>query len=285
VDKKRVKLILLAGFVAWVSLGITLTLIMLGLSWAAGRFVQPLPPRPMQQYIQPSPTAPATAVKTPARQGLIIRESGTPDKPLVYKGWEGSVTGPWSNAVEVYGSGVRLEGFKITGAAQYGILIHESATNVVVTECDISGVGIGVGVHGRDAHIFGNYIHDLKMVHNSVGGDDDYGAHAVGAYASVRIEQNQFVNCKAPSYDYGVDGGAVEIDGSQRYIESVYILDNVAINCDGFIEVSRGRVGLIVIEGNTTVDCGVEEKFLYIHTTGRHACVVDEVRLGSRERR
>jgi hypothetical protein len=61
----------------------------------------------------------------------------------------------------------------------------------------------------------GSYIHDLHLVTNTSGGDDDYGAVGLMMRGSDNeIAFNVITHCIGESYDYGVDGGVVEFFGS-----------------------------------------------------------------------
>ncbi len=46
------------------------------------------------------------------------------------------------------------------------------------------------------------------MINNTPGGVDDYGAVGVVlANSNNEVSYNRFIDCKAASYDFGVDGG------------------------------------------------------------------------------
>ena len=91
--------------------------------------------------------------------------------------------------------------------------------------------------------ISGNHIYNLRIVRNTVGGNDDYGAHAMVIGSSENnIINNRFEECWANSYDFLFDGGAVEFFGQQ--MNNNKITNNTAINCCGFIEVGSSTLGM-----------------------------------------
>jgi hypothetical protein len=94
---------------------------------------------------------------------------------------------------------------------------------------------MGVEVLGRYNLITGNYAHDLTMIRNTQGGDDDYGAVGIWLFASNNeVSYNKMLNCRAPSHDYGYDGGMVEFYGD---VDSCYVHHNWGKNCNGAFEV------------------------------------------------
>lgn len=83
-------------------------------------------------------------------------------------------------------------------------------------------------------------MHDLHLVRNTPGGDDDYGANGVFIEANnIKVLHNRFENCIAPSYDYGTDGGTIEIWSNCSNIEIAY---NFSKRNNGFMEIG-GRAG------------------------------------------
>jgi len=140
--------------------------------------------------------------------------------------------------VVIDGDWVHLEGLALTDAEYAGVQISEGAEHVVVRACEIVNAGIGVAVFGRNNLITGNNVHDLHMVTNTPGGDDDYGAVGVWLFASDNeVSYNTLRNCRAFSYDYGLDGGAVEFYGA---VNDCAVHHNWAQDCEGFLEVGGG---------------------------------------------
>ncbi|HEY3164250.1 MAG TPA: hypothetical protein VGJ71_07810, partial [Candidatus Limnocylindrales bacterium] len=96
--------------------------------------------------------------------------------------------------------------------------------------------GIEVSYGGSGVRIENNDIHDNdRMVVNTIGGSDDRGANAVVLNHTVGpllITGNRMWNNRALSYDYGYDGGAVEIYASS----GAEISSNVMWNNENVIE-------------------------------------------------
>ena len=98
------------------------------------------------------------------------------------------------------------------------------------------------------------------MVNNTPGGDDDFGAVGVSIGNSYNeVSYNRMVNCIASSYDYGTDGGAVELYGD---VDGNYIHHNWAIDCDGFLEIGGGSAKEIILAYNVTVN---NTRFSWVH--------------------
>lgn len=131
----------------------------------------------------------------------------------------------------------------IIAKISYGIVI-DASPNCQIKNCEITLVGIGISVNNgcNNTTISGNRIYNLRMVRNTVGGDDDYGANAMVIGSSENyIINNRFEDCWANSYDYSYDGGAIEFFGQQ--MNDNKIMNNTAINCAGFIEVGSNTQG------------------------------------------
>jgi hypothetical protein len=80
-----------------------------------------------------------------------------------------------------------------------------------------------------------SFVHDLSMVVNTAGGNDDYGCQGVLIGASeVTVKHNTFRDLMQASFDYAWDGAAVELYGTNRnilvqgnYVENVNALTEV----------------------------------------------------------
>jgi hypothetical protein len=114
------------------------------------------------------------------------------------------------------------------------------------------------------------------MMVNSLGGDNDYGAVGFNVEApDAQIAYSSCDNCRAPSNDYGYDGGFVEIWNSGN---DLFVHDNSSSNTNGFLEIGgnslSGSAQQVVVERNvmTQVHGG-----LWIHTRDRFALPVSSV--------
>lgn len=161
----------------------------------------------------------------------------------------------------------------ITAKISYAINIEKS-TYCTIRNCDISLVGIGISVtEGSDfTTIQGNHIHNLRMVRNTpltVNSNDDYGANPVVIGSSNnKVFNNYFEGCWANSYDYGYDGGAIELFGNE--MNGNEFMYNTALNCNGFLEVGSNEVGYAknnVVAYNKIINCGI---IGYYHSTSSY---------------
>ena len=147
----------------------------------------------------------------------------------------------------------------IIAKISYGITLQNSPY-CTIKNCEITLVGVAIAVQeGSDfTTITSNYLHNLRAVRNTVGGDDDYGANAmVIGTSNNTISNNRLEDCWATSYDYGYDGGAVEFFGTT--ISDNKILYNTALNCNGFLEIGSNTYGIAsnnLIGYNKIINCG-----------------------------
>jgi len=173
--------------------------------------------------------------------GLRISSSGSASQPIFFTAYGSGAAPVFSNAPTGYTSSVYLDGnyvvvenFKMIDAMEAGIKV--SGTHNIVRKNEMTNVGIGALAMGKFNYFEGNFVHDGKLVVNTPGGDDDYGANGF----SVSSSDNEFAfnkcqNCRAPSYDYGSDGGMFELWGTNG-IDNTYIHHNIAIDTNGFFE-------------------------------------------------
>jgi hypothetical protein len=207
--------------------------------------------------------------------GLVIADSGTADRPLTLRAYGSGprpvfrATRAWSRAVTINASWVVLEGVRVQDAHEAGVLVTEGSQHNTIRGCEITSVGCGVDIRGEHNLVVSNWIHDLRMVVDTPGGDDDYGACGVVLYGSHNtISRNVIERCRAPSHDYGTDGGAVEIYG---HVQDVDIHYNWTQGNNGFIEVGGGSAQDIRVAYNVSLNNG---GFSTIHLTDRFASQV-----------
>ena len=211
---------------------------------------------------------------------LSIPRSGSATAPIVYAGYGSGNLPEFNNAITdiIYISNkqyVVIDGIKIIDNSisttdhtvqakiSYAIVI-ENAPNCSIKNCDISLVGVGIALMaGSDnTTITGNFMHNMRMVRNtptSVNPDDDYGANpmVIGS-SNNNISNNRFEECWALSYDYGYDGGAVELFGGT--MNNNKVMNNTAINCNGFMEIGSSNNGIAqnnIVAYNKIINCGI----------------------------
>jgi hypothetical protein len=172
---------------------------------------------------------------------LRIQNSGTSASRITYRAYDTGAAPRIKNPGVTYGRCIDVTGnwnvvqdFLLTDAHEAGIFIASGAGRNIIHNNEITAAGTGVMVSGQYNLITENYVHDLKMVVNTPGGDNDYGAVCFWLYAgNNEISYNRGINCIAPSYDYGYDGGFVEVFNQG---DNTYVHHNWAENTNGFFE-------------------------------------------------
>ena len=141
---------------------------------------------------------------------FVINDSGVEGNPITFKAY-GTGTMPifrnpgvnMGRAIVITGQWIVIEGLMIRDTPNIGVLIDNGADHNIVRDSEATAVGIGVKVKGQYNLITKNYVHDVIMVVNTPGGDDDYGANGVLLSApNNEVSYNRFINCKQISYDY-----------------------------------------------------------------------------------
>lgn len=219
--------------------------------------------------------------------GLKIMDAGVDGAPITYTAY-GSGDKPVfrlpadgrNGAVIVQADSIVLDGLMVRESHENGIIIWQ-ADHVLVQNCEVTDVGIGISVFGAYNQILDNYIHDLNMVENTPFSDnDDRGAVAVALFDSHNeISYNRMINCIAESFDYGTDGGAVELYGDAAHGQVVsdnYIHHNWAKNTDGFVEIGNCSAADNTVAYNVSID---NRGFSFLHLSGQFASGVSNLRI------
>lgn len=192
--------------------------------------------------------------------GLEIKDSGLSGNPLVFRAiGEGpkpviTKVGTMTKAINITGSWVVLDGFFAKDVNHAGIFLAKGADHNNIKNCEIANCGGGVMIYSRFNLITNNFAHDLIMIKNTQGGDDDYGAVAYWVFNSNNeIAYNRAERCRASSYDYGADGGFFEVYTNG---DSTYVHHNYAEDCNGFLEIGGGKARNIIVSNNVSVENG-----------------------------
>jgi hypothetical protein len=211
--------------------------------------------------------------------GLDINDSGTAPKPIVFRAMgEGAKPvfrhpGNMAKAINITGKWIIVDGFLAKDAHLAGIYLAKGADHNIIRNCEIENCGGGVMTHGSYNLISQNYAHDLIMVRNTQGGDDDYGAVAYWVFApNNEIAYNRAVRCRAQCYDYGSDGGFFEVYTNG---DSTYVHHNYAEDCNGFLKIGGGSARDILVSHNVSVENG-EWTF---HLTGKFRSDIHNFRM------
>ncbi len=210
---------------------------------------------------------------------FLVKNSGVNGRPITIQSYGAgskpifSNTATGVNAVNILGSWIIIDGLSVIDTPFGGFGINSTATHVVIQNVEVSRSGAGVWMDGQYCLVTKSYFHDLIMINNTqktINPDDDYGAMGVVIEnQNNEVSYNTMENCKAPSYDYGYDGGAVEIYGNAS---GNYIHCNYAINNNGFMEVgssNNSSENNITLAYNVSIDNG---DLLMLHYGGTFGC-------------
>ncbi|MCO8274013.1 hypothetical protein M1L60_25770 [Actinoplanes sp. TRM 88003] len=130
-----------------------------------------------------------------------------------------------------------LENVRVTNARANGVQIMGANSGVRSSTVDNAGVGVQFRAPGTWADRV--TVRDLNMVRNTPGGDDDYGAVGFLVESNgVDIGHSSCTNCRAPSNDYGHDGGFVEV---WNYADDLDVHDNTGSNTQGILEIGADQ--------------------------------------------
>jgi hypothetical protein len=180
---------------------------------------------------------------------LKVRNSGTSTASITYRAY-GTGAAPqiknpgvtYGHAIDVTGSYNVVQDFLVSDAHEAGVMILANAVRNIIWKNEITRTGAGVRARGQYNLLTRNYVHDLKMVVNDSGGNgNDYGAVCFLLEAgNNEVSYNRGINCKAPSQDFGSDGGFVEV---WQYGDNSYIHHNYARNTNAFFELGSSGSG------------------------------------------
>jgi hypothetical protein len=213
--------------------------------------------------------------------GLNITSSGVQNSPITFRdygtGPRPTISNPGTGqrVIRVYSSWVVIQGFLVKDSGDAGVEIETGANHNTIQDIEVTNTGMGVSIGGQYNLVTNNYAHDLHMVVNTPGGDDDYGA--VGFLilnGDNEVSYNRCINCRAPSYDYGNDGGVVEIYSNG---DNAYIHHNYGRASEGFIEVG-GSVARNVRVSYNVSDNNYSD-FACLHVGGTFSSTIDGLRI------
>jgi hypothetical protein len=224
------------------------------------------PWRTLQKAANAVPAGATVVIRRGTYAGFVMTRSGTSSAPIIFRSQRGEqvVLDGNSNTLNVVrisrahdivirglvikdaradksGAGIRVDqgSYRITIAGNvlrhnrsYGVSIVDS-THVTVRDNDIryNAEGVFILRDGQGVAVVGNRIHHQnKMVVATEGGHDDHGGVGVSlVYTTGRVlvAGNRVWANRAPSPDWGYDGGAFEIYGaSNARIEKNRIWNN-----------------------------------------------------------
>jgi len=164
----------------------------------------------------------------------------------------------------------------ITAHVGYGVYTYNCSHNIF-KNLTITRLGAGVGLDGgNDNTVTYCNISNLRMIINTPDvAWDDFGANGIIVKGSDNtISHNQIKECWGPSYDYQMDGGAIEMYGA---ISNNKILYNTASENMGFMEFGSGSGGQAlnnVIGYNLLINNG---QVFWINTEGTYGLDVQNI--------
>lgn len=214
--------------------------------------------------------------------GLRLVRSGTEYAPITVRPY-GAGPAPALSATDHGGTGsgrpvyvdadwIVIEGLYLHDSGGSGVWLHNGSDHNVVRGCEAYRTAAGVSVSGQHNLIVGNHFHDLVMEVDLPG--SSYGAVGVWLRNPFNeVSHNVFVNCRAPSLEYGYDGGAVELYGNA---DGSHVHHNYVRDCEGFMEVAgpsaRGSARNVTVSYNLIVHSG---RLLGFHLGGPEASTVE----------
>lgn len=180
-----------------------------------------------------------TATDAPREEGAVIIEAP-----------RGSITGVLVR--DTAGAGVTLAA---QGATAYDMSVENVAFGIRFTAPHT----LADRVHARNLHLY-------TSTPKSQAAEDDSGAVGFNVETTdVTVQNSTCVNCRAPSDDYGHDGGFIEI---WREGDRLRAFNNSGYNVDGFLEIggmkgSGDSIHDVLLQGNTVAR--VYARALYVN--------------------
>lgn len=179
---------------------------------------------------------------------LVVDSSGSSGNPVTYQAYGtgnrpeiAAPSGNWQVSINVTGDWNVIKDFLLRDGHQAGIQLSVGADHNTVQEMEVRNAGFGVFVQGQHNLITKNYVHDTKMIVSDGTPSNDYGATCYWLEGpNNEVSYNRGINCRAPSIDFGHDGGFVEV---WRSGDNSYVHHNYAENTNGFFELGANGNG------------------------------------------
>jgi hypothetical protein len=228
--------------------------------------------------------------------GMFLTGSGTAANPITL-GAYGTGNAPvltninsdnkYIYVVGVWGSYWTIRNIKIDSIAgniiEDGIRIWDNGSNAIIDNVEITGVAKGIKMHGSHSEIKNSYIHDLVMLINTPGGDDDVGAIGIevtqngSPVTNVKVHHNKLVNLIQPSDDYGYDGAAIEFYGS---INGVEFYNNWIENVDSLTELGASSSAKIIQNITLRHNVVINPRIIsFIHNAGSAEVTIKQIKI------
>jgi hypothetical protein len=171
---------------------------------------------------------------------------------------------------------VTLTGLHLRDGPGAGVVLQGAAGRL--DDLLIERTAFGARILAPRATVTSTRVRDLHMDINTPGGSDDAGAVGFDVWADdVTIRGSSCVNCRATSYDFGHDGGFVEVF---NHGDRLKVIGNTATNTQGFMEVGGtvkgGSADDVLVQGNTVVD---GHGGVWVHTSDQFAIAAHNIML------
>lgn len=215
--------------------------------------------------------------------GLVIRDSGAEGRPIVVTSYGTGARpvlrnpGSYTSSVRIDADHVVVEKLRMRDSHEAGVRISANSDHNIVRECEFSHMGAGVVILGTMNLVTRNEVHDMVMVVNDEGGNNDYGANGflVSGPGNV-ISYNRGWNLIAPSLDYGEDGGFVELYGNA---DATSVHHNWVQDSNGFFEVGGKPGSAKGIRISYNVSLSNHGVFGTLHVSGTFVSDVSDFRM------
>lgn len=216
---------------------------------------------------------------------LSIGQSGQPGAPITFGAYGGGPrpiisnpgpVGSFTRGIVVTGDWIVLRGLEVRDTAEAAIKLMPLADHNIIDDVELWNAGFGIQIDSAYNVVSRAYIHDLHMVVNTFGGNDDYGAVGITLVGgrNNEISYSAFARCRAPSLDYGQDGGAIEWYGPNT--DANYVHHNWVSDSDGFFEIGGGSTANSVVAYNVSVN---NDRFLLLNLDGKYASTITNLRV------
>ena len=204
--------------------------------------------------------------------GLLIKDSGTADQPIVFTAY-GTGKAPRlannshdrinGNIIQVQGSYIIIDGLyfrdslpanrqKGIGARLSGaIFINPGADHNIIRNCEFENCPMAIQIYGEHCLTTQNYIHDCNMFLSYPG----WGPVGIMVATSHNeISYNRIENYVAIGGAFEADGGAIEIDNSDIPKENISVHHNYSAGNEGFLEIITGDIKDVTVSYNVSDD-------------------------------
>ncbi len=180
----------------------------------------------------------------------------------------------------VTGAHATVDGLHLTKAPGTGVAAR--AADTTLRNLEIDDVAIGVRTMAERVTAEGLKIHDLHMLTNTAPGDEgddgDDDAGAVGfsvEAADTVIRGSSCTNCRAQSYDYGHDGGFVDV---WNHGDRLKVINNTATNVEGFLEIGGDVEDASAVDLEVTGNKIIQSYGgIWLHDSGKYAMRIENI--------